>query len=146
MGLNMIPVALSTAAACTLINLWLQIRVGRVRGSEKVSIGDGGNDLVIRRMRAHANLVENAPFAVLLILALELACGTSTCLWVAAALFVVGRLFHPFGMDGAKYGRTIGTALSMLVLLFLSGWAVYAVYEGRMGAADTGVTVASPQG
>jgi uncharacterized membrane protein YecN with MAPEG domain len=144
MHLTTIPVTLTFAAAVALINLWLQIRVGRVRGSEKVSIGDGGNELVLRRMRAQANLVENAPFAGLLVLALELTCGTGPLLWSTAALFVIGRLVHPFGMDGMKYGRTIGTALSMLTLLFLSGWAVWAVYHGcsPVGAATVVAPVA----
>jgi uncharacterized membrane protein YecN with MAPEG domain len=94
-------------------------------------------------MRAQANLVENAPFAGLLVLALELTCGTSQWLWGAAALFVIGRLVHPFGMDGMRYGRTIGTALSMLTLLFLSGWAVWAVYHGctPVGAAAPAAAV-----
>lgn len=135
MNLTTIPVTLTFAAAITLINLWLQLRVGRARHSEGVSVGDGGNELVLRRMRAQANLVENAPFAGLLVLAIELSCGTSQWLWGAAALFVLGRLAHPFGMDGRKYGRTIGTALSMLTLLVLSGWAVWAVYHGCGTAA-----------
>ena len=146
MNLTTIPVTLTLAAAITLINLWLQLRVGRARGSEKVSIGDGGNELVLRRMRAQANLVENAPFAGLLVLAMELTCGTSQWLWAAAALFVIGRLVHPFGMDGMKYARSIGTALSMLTLLFLSGWAVWTVYHGCMPAGAGAVTAVPVQG
>ena len=53
-----LEITLVIAAAAALINIWLAMRVGRVRTSEKVSVGDGGNELVIRRMRAHANFVE----------------------------------------------------------------------------------------
>jgi uncharacterized membrane protein YecN with MAPEG domain len=63
MGVAMIlPITLSAAGAAALINLWLAIRVGRVRTSEKVLMGDGGNEGVIAAMRAHANFVEYTPF------------------------------------------------------------------------------------
>lgn len=131
MGAIAIPVTLTVAAACALINLWLSIRVGQVRHSQHVSVGDGGNELVIRRMRAQANFVENAPFVLALILALELACGTCWWLWAAGALFVFARLIHPFGMDGTRYGRNIGTGMTMLVLAGLALWAAVTAYRGE---------------
>ena len=129
MGAISIPVTLTIAAACALINLWLVVRVGRVRMSQKVSVGDGGNELVLRRMRAQANFVENAPFALILIAGLELTAGTSWWLWAAGWLFVAGRLAHPFGMDGMRYGRMIGTATAAIVLAGLAIWAVVLVYQ-----------------
>ena len=61
----MLPISLTIAAGAALLNLWLATRVGCVRGQEKVSIGDGGNDRLIRRMRAQANYVENTPFVLI---------------------------------------------------------------------------------
>lgn len=137
MGTIMIPVTLAVAAGCALLNLWLQFRVGRTRGREKVSIGDGGSEPLIRRMRAHANFVENAPFVLALVLAIELSAGGGWWLWAAGGLFLVGRLLHPFGMDGAKYGRAIGTAVTMLVLAGLAIWAAALAWHGT--AATEGV-------
>lgn len=117
-------VTLVLAAAAALVNLWLSLRVGQVRGRHKVSIGDGGNDAVIRRMRAHANFAENAPLIVVLVLALELARGASPWLWAAAALFVVARVLHALGMDGWSAGRTAGTATTLALQLALAGWAL----------------------
>ena len=57
-----LPISLTIAAGAALLNLWLSIRVGRVRTKEKVFVGDGGNELVTRRMRAHSNFVENTAF------------------------------------------------------------------------------------
>src|SRR3546814_10949301 len=48
-----LPISLTLAACAALLNLWLALRVGRVRPRENVFIGDGGNDLLTRRMRAH---------------------------------------------------------------------------------------------
>lgn len=120
-----IPViALVLTAASALLNLWLSIRVGQVRGQEKVFVGDGGNDRVIRRMRAHANFTENAWAVVALVLVIELSVGSSTWLWAAAALFVVGRIGHGLGMDGWSIGRTGGTGITMVVQLALAIWAL----------------------
>ena len=117
-------IALVLAAACALLNIWLGFRVGKVRGQEKVSIGDGGNERVIRRMRAHANFAENAPLVVLLVLVIELAHGPSIWLWIAAALFMIGRIGHGIGMDGWYPGRSGGTGLTLVVQLALALWAI----------------------
>lgn len=127
-----LSVTLMVAAGSALINLWLSIRIGRLRHSEKVSIGDGGSEPLIRRMRAQANFVENAPFVIALILAIELTQGSSLWLWIAGAAFLVGRVLHGLGMDGGtlKVGRAIGTAVTMLLLLALSVWALVLLYQG----------------
>jgi uncharacterized protein len=37
-----LPIALTTAAAAAIVNLWLGIRIGQVRTREKISIGEAG--------------------------------------------------------------------------------------------------------
>ncbi|MEO9634181.1 MAG: MAPEG family protein [Parasphingorhabdus sp.] len=121
-----LPITLTIAGAAALINIWLMIRVGQVRTSEKVSVGDGGNDKVIRRMRAHSNYIESAPFVLLLVAAIELASGSATWLWIVGGLFLLGRVAHGIGMDDGAFGqgRMIGTLVTMLTLL---GLAIYAI-------------------
>lgn len=144
-----LPITLTAAGAAALINLWLAIRVGQVRTREKVMIGDGGNENVIRRMRAHANFVEFTPFILILIGAIELATGTSTWLWAVSSLFLVGRLLHAFGMDGFMPGRMIGTIITMLSLVGLGGYAIYVAHtsDGKVTEiAPQAVTEAVPEG
>ena len=138
-----LPITLTAAGAAALINLWLAIRVGQVRTKEKVSIGDGGNENVIRRMRAHANFTEFTPFILILIGAIELATGTSTWLWAVSSLYLVGRLLHAFGMDGFMPGRMIGTIISMVSLLGLGGYAIYVAHtsDGAVSAITPGTAV-----
>lgn len=124
MGSIMLPITLMTAGAAAILNLWLAMRTGAVRTKAKVSIGDGGNEMLIRRMRAHANFVEYAPFILILIGLLEFTTGTSLWLWIASALFLLARVAHPLGMDGLPAGRMIGTLLTFLLLLGLGGYAV----------------------
>jgi len=101
----LVPVTLSSAAAAAVLAVWLMIRVGQVRMSEKVSVGDGGNEKVIRRMRAHANFVESAPFVVLLIGAIELTGKGDAWLAYVAGAYFIGRILHGFGMDARLASR-----------------------------------------
>ncbi|MEK6637847.1 MAG: MAPEG family protein [Pseudomonadota bacterium] len=134
-----LPITLAAAGAAALINLWLAIRVGQVRTKEKVMIGDGGNENVIRRMRAHANFTEFTPFVLILIAVIELATGTSNWLWAVSSLYLVGRLLHAFGMDGFMPGRMIGTIITMVSLLGLGGYAIYIAHT-----SDGAVTEIAP--
>ncbi len=121
-----LPITLSAVAAAALINIWLSIRCGQVRTAEKVSVGDGGNEKLIRRMRAHANFIENAPLVLVMIAALEFAHPASTTLAAVAGVFMLGRVAHGLGMDGGALGigRMIGTIITLLTQLGLAIWAI----------------------
>jgi uncharacterized protein len=126
-----LPITLTIAAGAALVNIWLMIRCGQARTKNKVSIGDGGDEFVIRRMRAHANFVENAPFVLILIAAIEATSKTSPMwLWWVGILFIFGRLAHGLGMDGGALGkgRMVGTLITMLTLVGLAGFALWKVY------------------
>ncbi|MDR6852591.1 putative membrane protein YecN with MAPEG domain [Sphingomonas sp. BE123] len=123
-----LPVTLAAAAACALLNAWLTYRVGQVRRAEKILVGDGGSTRLTARMRAQLNFVEHAPFVLILLGLIELAVGTETWLWVAAALFVAGRILHAFGMDGWMPGRAIGIVVTLLVTVGLAGYAAAIPY------------------
>ena len=68
-----LPVTLAAAASLGTISLWLGLRIFRMRLRDNVLIGDGGGDVLAGRMRAHANLVEYAPFVLALMALIELA-------------------------------------------------------------------------
>jgi uncharacterized membrane protein YecN with MAPEG domain len=129
-----LPITLTIAAGAALVNIWLMIRCGQARTKQKVNIGDGGDELVIRRMRAHANFIENTPIVLILIGALEATGGTSTWLWIVGIVYIVGRLAHPLGMEGGDKSplRGAGTAISMLTLLGLAVMALISVYSKLM--------------
>ena len=95
-----LPVTLTAAAAAAIINLWLAVRVGQMRGATKTIHGDDAGGPLTRRMRAQLNFVENTPFALALIAAIELT---------------------------ATKPRMIGTLVTMLTLLGLAIVAVLIV-------------------
>ncbi len=124
-----LPIALTAAATAALINLWLAIRCGRVRTSNKISMGDGNNDAMVAAMRAHSNFVEYTPFVLVLVALIELALGSSGWLWATTGIFMIGRVAHGLGMTGAlRQGRMIGTVVTMLTLLGLAGVAIAIPY------------------
>lgn len=117
-------ITLVTAGAAAIINLWLAVRTGTVRTKAKISIGDGGDETLIRRMRTHSNYIEYAPFILILIALLEFTSGSSWWLWTASVLFLFARIVHPLGMDGWRFGREAGTWITLLLLLTLGGYAI----------------------
>ena len=117
-----LPTTLAMAAAAALINIWLAMRCGRVRGKESISIGTGGSDLMERRMRAQLNFVENTPWVLALVALLELGGKGGQWLAIVAAVYMLGRIAHALGMDpdGFAKGRMIGTLTTMLTQLGLA--------------------------
>jgi len=124
-----LPIALTAAAAAAIINFWLALRCGRVRTSNKILMGDGGDEAMVAAMRAHSNFVEYTPFVLVLIALIELALGSPTWLWAVMGVFMIGRVAHGLGMTGTlKPGRLIGTLITMLTLLGLAGVAIAIPY------------------
>lgn len=121
-----LPITLAISGAAALLNFWLAWRVGQKRMSEKVLTGDGGNPVVIARMRAHANFVEFTPFVLILIGLIELAAGTHMWLWAVGAIYLLARIAHAIGMDKPTTNpfRAVGIIVTMLVMV---GLALYAI-------------------
>ena len=126
-----LPITLTLAGACALLHIWLAARVSRLRAAHKVSIGDGGNEALVRRMRAHANYGENMPIVLIMIGLIELAGGDARILWAAGILFILSRILHGFGMDRQSPSRlrAIGMIGTTIVLLGLAGWSLSFAYR-----------------
>jgi uncharacterized membrane protein YecN with MAPEG domain len=116
----LLSTTLSLGAAALLINFWLGMRCGKVRAANKINFGDGGNELMIRRMRAQLNFVEQVPLTLLVVAAVEIAGKGGAWLAPLGGVFLLGRIAHAIGMDGTfKAGRPIGMVTGMLLQLAL---------------------------
>lgn len=126
----LLPITLTLAATCALLNMWLATRCARIRIADQAMHGDGGNSLLGKRMRAHANFTEYVPITLILFGLVELAIGASTWLWVAALVFVLARIGHGFGMDAEKptIWRAGGALLTWVVMVGLAVVALYIAY------------------
>lgn len=113
---------LTLAAAAAIINLWHVARIGQLRTSTKIIHGDGGNEALMRRMRAQANFVENVPLVLILIAIIEMTGKGGMWLAIVGALFMLSRVAHLIGMDnpGGNAGRAVGTVVTMLTQLGLA--------------------------
>jgi len=121
-----VPVTLATAAAAVFVNLWLGWRVISARREAGVSLGDGGSEAVLRRMRAQANFIENAPLFLILLGGLELSGAIWWLLALLATLFVLARIAHGVGMDGGSLTRwrVVGMMSQTAALVALALWAI----------------------
>ncbi|HYJ81730.1 MAG TPA: MAPEG family protein [Allosphingosinicella sp.] len=136
-----LPITLTIAGAAALLNIWLARRVGQMRLAHKVSIGDGGNEALIARMRAQANFIEYTPFVLILIGLIELAEGSRLWLWIVGVAYILARIAHGFGMDRPRPDplrlRMIGIVGTALILFGLALYAIVLPYIHREPARVT---------
>ena len=123
------------AALYITLNLFLtpvlMYRVGQVRIRKNILLGDGGNDLVLSRMRAHANFTENAPLALIGLIGLAMLGASPIVLHVFGAAFFIGRILHAMGMAKAlKQGRLIGTLITLLTHFGQAGCLLFLIFTG----------------
>jgi hypothetical protein len=117
-----VPVFLAMTAAAALVNGWLVARTGKLRRQLGISVGDGGNEALLRRMRAQANFLETTPLALLLVLGLELSGANRIALAIVGAIFILARISHGIGMEGGDKARwrmygMMGTTFPTVVLI-----------------------------
>jgi uncharacterized membrane protein YecN with MAPEG domain len=126
----LLPITLTFAAACALLNFWLAIRCARFRIKDKILHGDAGHGLLARRMRAHANYIEYTPIVLILFGLVEMAVGASLWLWIGALAYVVARVAHAFGMDADKptAWRAGGALLTWVIMIVIAGTALSIAY------------------
>jgi uncharacterized membrane protein YecN with MAPEG domain len=116
------------AGVLGLLFLILSYRVVQVRQSAKVELGDGGDTLLLARIRAHANFAEYVPICLILIGVVEISYDEApVALWGIALALIVVRIAHALGMAkrGANAARIIGITGTWAVMLALSLWAIW---------------------
>ena len=102
----------------------LSIRVIAVRRSGLVAVGDGGNRLLLRRMRVHANFAEYVPFALVLMGVAEATAAPAWLIHAMGLTLLAGRIVHAIGMSREPERfqfRATGMALTFTVLLVGAG-------------------------
>ena len=119
-------VTITTAGLCGLVLVGLSFRVIQVRGAAKVSLGDGGDPLLLSRIRAHANFGEYVPIILILMGLIEGLGGNRMTLGVIGIGLVLCRIAHAIGMSQAapNPARVIGTLGTMIILIVASVWAL----------------------
>ena len=121
-----------TALYAGILALLIVVLAGRVvagRRAAAVSLGDGGSQLLIQRIRVHGNATENIPIGLLVMLVLELNHASATLLHGLGIALTAGRLAHAQGLStvaGRSPGRLLGTAISWGAIV----WGAVALIVG----------------
>ncbi|MCR4377635.1 MAG: MAPEG family protein [Rhodospirillales bacterium] len=111
-----------------LLLIVLSFRVVHFRIENQVSLGDGGVMDLQRSIRAHGNLAEYAPFALLLMALLEFNGLPVWQLHLLGGVFSAARVAHAYGvLDARRAPRSMGALVSMVVLMILTGLAIVQV-------------------
>ncbi len=111
------------AGICGLLLVVLYVRISQRRLTTKIGVGSGGDAELEQRVRAHGNLVEAAPFALILLYLIEQTGLGSMYVHVLGALFIAARLAHAQGMStttGRSTGRFYGSLGTVILLVVMS--------------------------
>lgn len=114
------PITALYAGLLGLLMLVLSFRVVAVRRATSIGLGDGGNALLLSRIRIHGHFAEYVPLALVLMLLLELNGTSATWLHGLGIALLAGRLAHVQGLEGSSgvsAGRLIGNMLTWGVIL-----------------------------
>ncbi|MCB1198182.1 MAG: MAPEG family protein [Deltaproteobacteria bacterium] len=103
--------------------LFLTFRIIRYRRVNKVSIGDRGDIILLRRIRMHANFTEYTPIAIILLALCEFNQAPFWRLCIGASLLVIGRYLHCWGLWSATSPgsmRVLGMFCTLFSIISLS--------------------------
>jgi uncharacterized membrane protein YecN with MAPEG domain len=107
----------------------LSLRVSFVRRDARVPVGDGDNEVLLRRIRAHGNFVEFVPIALLLLALAEHTGMGSLFIHLFGIVLLVGRISHAYGISQTNevfVFRMIGSLATLTVIAILSLYCIWA--------------------
>jgi uncharacterized membrane protein YecN with MAPEG domain len=119
-----LPITSVFATFFTVFYVGLSVRVVRVRRKNRISLGDGGHDGLLKAISTHSNFSQYIPLALFLMALHELQWGSHPFLIGAGLLLIIGRISHIIGIVFAKKGpnlyRVIGMMTTFTTLIFLA--------------------------
>jgi uncharacterized membrane protein YecN with MAPEG domain len=120
-------ISMMYAGLCTLLVIFLALRVVKLRREHGVGLGHGGNMQLLQATRAHANATENMPLALILLSSLELTGYPPAVIHAFGGVFLFSRLLHAWGVsrnEGYSRGRFWGMTLTWLPMIVMAVFAI----------------------
>mgnify|MGYP006360730641 CR=1 FL=1 len=110
-----------------LIQIPLTVMVGYRRVQTNIQFMDGGDEILLRRMRAHANYTETVPIVLLAMAAAEFSQAPQWLLIVGGLSLLAGRLMHAaiLVLKGWGLPRAVGMILTFIPMASFGGWCVF---------------------
>ena len=88
-----------------------------------ISLGDGDEKELKKRIRAQANAIEYLPLALLLLLSLEWNQTQPVVLQACGIVLIFARIIHAIGLSmtgGLSPGRMVGTVLTWTIMAVMA--------------------------
>lgn len=120
------------AGLCAVLVVFLAVRVVQWRFRHKIGLGDGGDRELLKRVRAHANAVENMPLALILLGGMELNGYSNNLIHGFGSILLLSRLAHAWGLShssGTSGGRFMGSLFTWLLMLTMAGFAIFGFFQ-----------------
>lgn len=124
--MTLIPITTYFVGLFAIAQVPLTLMVGMRRVKTNIRFLDGGDETLLRRMRAHANFTETVPIVLVAMAASELAGLPAHFVWLGGTSLVLGRLLHAVNIVRHGWGnaRAAGMILTFLAMLGFGGWCL----------------------
>ncbi|MDO6733639.1 MAPEG family protein [Octadecabacter sp. 1_MG-2023] len=120
------------AGLLAMLYLALSWRVIQGRFAAGVSLGDGDDKPLQRRMRAHGNAGENIPLGLILLALVEVQGAPVFAVHGLGVMLLVGRVLHGVALTRSTpwpFGRSVGMGLTYLMMILTSlGLVTHAIF------------------
>jgi uncharacterized protein len=130
-----LPITSITAALLAIIMLPLTVQVsakrlalGKAAGDvNAVLYGDGGDAVLLRRIRAFGTFIEYVPFCLIMLALTEGAGASSVLVWAIGGTLLVSRIVHALAILYTKHPAPRRTAMFMTYasILVPSVWLLF---------------------
>lgn len=109
----------------------LTLSVSEARHRTKTAIGDGGDEVLRRRIRAHGNFVEYVPLSLLLLALCEHLGMGSLFVHILGLVLLISRIAHAHGISQPREPlafRMLGTTGTLIVLIITALYCIWAFF------------------
>ena len=121
-----VPITALWLAIFALFAAYLAFLPGKIRGTEGISVGDGGRPYLLVAMRKHGNFVEYVPYFMIMFAVLELNGASATLLHGLGLGMFASRVCHAVGLkEEVTPIRGVGAGGTFLLTLIAAGVLVY---------------------
>ena len=121
-------ITLLYASLLTILAIFLAIKVGMNRVETNIMTGEGESSMLLQSVRAHGNLIEYAPLALILLALLEMQNVSDFMLHLCGSLFFLARISHAYGVTISREStpyRLVGAVGTWLIMLIMSLVGIY---------------------
>lgn len=121
-------ITLLYASLLTILAIFLGLNTGFARGRTNTMLGEGDSAELLQAVRAHGNLIENAPLAMILLGLIEMQGAEAWVLHLLGSLFFLFRILHAYGLSISREStpyRVLGALGSWLLMLAMSFFGIF---------------------